>query len=145
MWKTEANNARLKAYRRVPGVAIWWQQSAWFHLGCSWRKLAGNPAPHQTRSQDASHTGDWTSLNTRNTLLFSSEENVKWWTAAKLRVNMQLTWVSGWAGVTLRSPATTEVAAALWVGHHHVIHRITANETLIDLHKTHVLVRRSAI
>lgn len=51
-------------------------EQRWCYLGYSLRKLPGNPAPHQTRSPDASHTDDWTSLNTRRNV-FSGKKKGK--------------------------------------------------------------------
>lgn len=56
-----------------------------------------------------------------------------------------LTWVSGWAGVTLGPPATTKVTAALWVGHHHAVPGLAADQAFINMQETHILVGCSAI
>lgn len=50
------------------------EDGMWFYLGCSWRKLEGNPALRQTQCPDASHTVEWTSLNTRKKYRLSLEE-----------------------------------------------------------------------
>lgn len=53
--------------------------------------------------------------------------------------------MSGWAGVTLGPPAAAVVAAALRVGHHHVVLGLAADQTLVHMEETHVLVSRGAI
>lgn len=52
---------------------------------------------------------------------------------------------SGWTSVTLGPPATTEVTAALGVGHHHAVPGLAADQALVDLQETHILVGCSAI
>lgn len=53
--------------------------------------------------------------------------------------------MSGRAGVTLGPPAAAVVAAALRVGHHHVVLGLAADQTLVHMEETHVLVSRGAI
>lgn len=56
-----------------------------------------------------------------------------------------LTWVSGWTGVALGPPAAAIVTAALRVGHHHAVPGLAADQALVNLQETHVLVGCSAI
>lgn len=50
-----------------------------------------------------------------------------------------------WTGVTLGAPAPTEVTAALRVGHHHTVPWLAADQALVNLQETHVLVGCSAV
>lgn len=56
-----------------------------------------------------------------------------------------LTWMSGWTGVTLGPPAAAVVAAALRVGDHHVVLGLAADQTLVNMEETHILVSCGAI
>lgn len=53
--------------------------------------------------------------------------------------------MSRWTGVALGPPAVAVVAAALRVGHHHVVLGLAADQTLVHMEETHVLVSRRAI
>lgn len=53
--------------------------------------------------------------------------------------------MSAWTGVTLGPPAAAVVAAALRVGHHHVVLGLAADQALVHMEETHVLVSRGAI
>lgn len=110
------------------------------YLGCSWRKLPGNPAPRQTRSPGASGTGGWTYLKTRVPLGPAEGDAER-----SEDVFSLLTRVSGRTGVALGPPAAAVVAAALRVGHHHVVLGLAADQTLVHMEETHVLVSRGAI
>lgn len=51
----------------------------------------------------------------------------------------------GGTGVTLGAPAAAVVAAALRVGDHHVVLGLAADQTLVNMEETHILVSCGAI
>ena len=53
--------------------------------------------------------------------------------------------VSLGAGPTLRAPATAIVTAALRVGEHQAVSGVAADQILIHLQETHVLMGRRAV
>lgn len=115
-----------------------------FYLVYSEQKLPENPAPHQTQCQDASHTDGWTSLNTRKAG-FYLEEKADCGTSGWRGLLRRYTWVSWGASVAFWSPAAAKMATALGVRHHQTLKRPAADEVLVHLLETHVLVSCSTI